>query len=120
MYDFGGGNFGAFGNEFQLFIIERRPAIFDVKFGDNHVETFPLEVAVSKAVGAEKFGSAHFEVNWVHAVVDDACLVGLAVPRHNGYRVGLNGCFFRENHEVRLAIFFKLSRTDTKNTSQVR
>jgi hypothetical protein len=98
MLDFGGGNFCAFCNQFKLFIVVRRSAVFDIQFGDDHIETFPFEVFVGKAVDAEKLGSAHLEIDRIDAVMDNAGLVGFAIARNDGYRVRLNRCFFGKFH----------------------
>jgi len=98
MFDFCRGYFCAFGYQFQFLIVVCRPAILDEKFRDDHIKTFSFKVFVSKTVGAEKFGPAHLEIDWKDTMMDNAGLVGLAVPRNDGYRIRLNRCLFRKFH----------------------
>ena len=86
MLDFAGGNVCAGGLEIELFIVKSRSAILDIQLGYYEKDARGFEVLVGKAIGTQKFGSAHLEIDGIDRVMDDAALVGLAVSRLDGYR----------------------------------
>lgn len=94
MLDLAGGDAGAGGFESKLLIIKGGSAILDVQLGDDEEYACGLEVFVGQPVCPQQFGAAHFEINRVNAMVDDAALVGFAIARLDGYRATLNRRMF--------------------------
>ena len=58
-----------------------------MQLGDDKKDAGLFEVAVGKAVDAQKLGAAHFPPDAIDAVVDDAGLIRLAVARDDRDRV---------------------------------
>jgi hypothetical protein len=71
-----------------------------VHLGDDEKDALGLEVLVRHAVRPQQLGPAHLEPDRIYAVVHDAGLVRLGVPRHNLYRVTVNGYSFRKIHHT--------------------
>jgi len=98
MFDSGGTYVSAGCGKFELFIIQGRAVVFDIKPGNNEANAGLFEFAVGKAVCPKKFCSAHFKPDRVNRVMDDTGLVGFTISWHNGYCVAINFSIFGKFH----------------------